>query len=100
MNYLLNFEHYNFSTWFYNTFGNVLLFLPLGILVSLVFIDVKYLSQVIYLSLFISVSVETTQYITTLGVFDVDDIILNTLGSILGFMILVFIKNKRLKFFN
>ncbi|MEH6944090.1 VanZ family protein [Bacillus sp. JJ722] len=92
INYLLNFEHYNFNTWFYNTFGNVLLFLPLGILISLVFVNVKHFSQVMYLSLFVSFSVEVAQYITALGVFDVDDIILNTLGSILGFLILVCIK--------
>jgi glycopeptide antibiotics resistance protein len=97
INYLLNFEHYNFNTWFYNTFGNLLLFLPLGILISLVFVNVKHLNQVMYISLFVSFSVEIIQYATILGVFDVDDIILNTLGSIIGFLILVFIKNKKLK---
>ncbi|PEM26525.1 VanZ family protein [Bacillus pseudomycoides] len=97
-NYLLNFDHYNFSTWFYNTFGNVLLFLPLGILITLVFVDLKHFRHVIYLSLFVSLIIEIAQFFTTLGVLDVDDIILNTLGSILGFLILVLIKNKKLKY--
>jgi glycopeptide antibiotics resistance protein len=95
INYLVNFEHYNFITWFYNTFGNILLFFPLGILISLFFVSVNRFTQVMYLSIFVSFSIEITQYITTLGVFDVDDVILNTLGSILGFSILLFVRKRR-----
>ncbi|WP_461178319.1 VanZ family protein [Virgibacillus ainsalahensis] len=36
------------------------------------------------------------QYVTQLGVFDVDDIILNTLGGYLGFLILVLFKKRSL----
>ncbi|MCJ0930510.1 VanZ family protein [Virgibacillus halodenitrificans] len=34
------------------------------------------------------------QCVTQLGVFDVDDIILNTLGGFAGFMFLVLFRNK------
>ncbi|MFC3039665.1 VanZ family protein [Virgibacillus xinjiangensis] len=33
--YLFNFHNYNFDIWFYNTFGNILLFLPIGILLPI-----------------------------------------------------------------
>ncbi|MFC3041456.1 VanZ family protein [Virgibacillus xinjiangensis] len=44
--------------------------------------------------LLFSFSIEILQYVTQLGVFDVDDIILNTLGGYLGFLIFVLFKNR------
>jgi glycopeptide antibiotics resistance protein len=85
LTYLLNFQHYNFDTWFLNTVGNILLFLPLGILLPLTFNYVKRLPQIIFVSIIISLTIEVTQYITNLGVFDIDKTILNTLGCMLGF---------------
>jgi glycopeptide antibiotics resistance protein len=92
INYLVNFEHYNFGIWFYNTFGNIILFLPLGILITSVFLNVKYFIQVFYLSFFVSLGIELIQYLTKLGVFDVDDIILNITGSLIGFSILSLVR--------
>ncbi len=85
--YVLNFEHYNLSTLFYNIFGNVLIFVPLGILVPSIYPNINRYLQIIYISFLISVTLEGLQYITSLGVFDIDDIILNVIGGILGFYI-------------
>ncbi|MGG3575314.1 VanZ family protein [Bacillus gobiensis] len=95
-NYLLNFEQYNFRTWFNNTFGLVLLFIPFGLLIPLVFADIKHAAQMMYLSFLVSLSLEIAQYITVLGVFDIDDVILNTFGGMLGFLIITqLIKRKK-----
>jgi glycopeptide antibiotics resistance protein len=40
----------------------------------------------------VSLGYETTQLLTGLGVFDVDDLILNTAGSFVGFLLFVIIK--------
>ncbi|MEC0345426.1 VanZ family protein [Peribacillus frigoritolerans] len=95
--YFFNFQHYNFETWFYNTFGTILVFMPLGILLPLVFVNLRNLTLIVLLSLLVSLIIETIQFVTLLGVFDVDDILLNTFGSILGFLIFTLIikKNKR-----
>ncbi len=95
--YFFNFQHYNFDTWFYNTFGTILVFIPLGILLPLVFVNLRNMTLIVLLSLVVSLIIETIQYVTLLGVFDVDDILLNTFGSILGFLIFTLIikKSKR-----
>jgi glycopeptide antibiotics resistance protein len=84
--YLLNFSSYNFDTWFYNTLGIILLFLPVGILLSLLLPKIAKVWSIIIVLLF-DLIIETMQYITQLGVFDVDDIILSTFGGFLGILI-------------
>lgn len=66
-----------------NILGNVLLFLPFGIMACYI-LKIKRVSTMIILSLISSFSIEITQlYIGR--VFDVDDVILNVLGSVIGF---------------
>ncbi|WP_117170134.1 VanZ family protein [Paraliobacillus sediminis] len=83
--YILNFHHYNFDTWFYNTIGNVLMFIPLGFLLPLTFNNFKRFTQIISTSIILSFAIELTQYLTKLGVFDIDKIILNFIGCLIGF---------------
>jgi len=98
---LFNFHQYNFNTWFYNTIGNILLFIPLGILLPLVFANIKRFIQIFFLLFMGSFTIEILQYVTLLGVFDIDDIILNILGGILGYLILILIvKMKKKSLFN
>lgn len=75
--------------------GNVLAFVPLGILVPLLLRD-RLPSGIIVLlcSLLLSLGYEVTQLLTGIGIFDVDDLLLNTLGGVagyIGFAISVFI---------
>ncbi|MGM0867535.1 MAG: VanZ family protein [Bacillota bacterium] len=95
--YLFNFHSYNFDTWFYNTFGVVLLFVPLGFLLPVVLKNVQSLRRVISVSVCVSIFIEATQYITNLGVFDIDDIILNTIGTVLGFLLFTLYSLKKKK---
>ena len=70
-----------------NVIGNTLIFVPFG---ALLFIFSKKLAKfhnTVFLSLLLSLAIETTQYFTRVGVFDVDDIMLNTLGGIIGWII-------------
>ena len=70
-----------------NVIGNTLIFVPFG---ALLFIFSKKLAKfhnTVILSLLLSLIIETTQYFTRVGVFDVDDIILNTLGGVIGWII-------------
>ncbi|QOR65951.1 VanZ family protein [Cytobacillus suaedae] len=92
--YLINIQNYNFDTWFYNTFGTVLLFVPIGILILLLFSKLKAGIALVVILIF-SLFIETVQYITKLGVFDVDDIILNTSGVLLGILICSFLKKRK-----
>ncbi|MCA1065657.1 VanZ family protein [Rossellomorea sp. AcN35-11] len=93
MGYVLHIDHYNVDTWFYNTFGIVILFMPLGFLLPYVFSNLNTLTYVLYFSLVLSMSIEAFQFLTKLGVLDVDDVILNSLGASLGYLIF---KSKKL----
>ncbi|WP_407270739.1 VanZ family protein [Radiobacillus sp. PE A8.2] len=83
--YILNLHHYNFDTWFYNTIGNVLMFIPLGFLLPLTSNNFKRFTQTIVTSVILSFSIEFTQYLAKLGVFNIDKIILNFIGCSIGF---------------
>ena len=68
-----------------NILGNVLLFLPFGFFVGY-FIKVKKVSVMLLLTFIVSLSIETIQL--SIGrVFDGDDVILNVLGGLIGFIL-------------
>lgn len=78
---------YDFGSYLFykNILGNMLLFMPFGLFVGY-FLKVKKTYVIVILSLIASVAIETTQL--AIGrVFDVDDVILNVLGSVVGFAI-------------
>ncbi|KAB1503904.1 VanZ family protein [Corynebacterium sp. 320] len=66
-----------------NTFGNILLFLPLGFLLMNLHRR-SSLRVVALIGLAISLSIETLQYIFALGYSDIDDVLFNTLGAVCG----------------
>lgn len=85
--YANGFHHYNFDTWFFNLFGNVLLFVPLGFLLPILFVKTRRFSAIITWSILASLTIELTQLGTRLGYFDVDDLILNALGGVIGYVV-------------
>ncbi|WP_157801893.1 VanZ family protein [Gracilibacillus salitolerans] len=93
--YLFNYNSYNPNIWFYNTFGNILLFVPMGILLPILSTKLTRLLLTIGITFLLSLTIEIIQLVTQLGVFDVDDILLNTLGGYVGFLIFVLFKNKK-----
>jgi glycopeptide antibiotics resistance protein len=78
----LRFPQLSFS-WLYD-FANIAAFVPFGILIPLLFrVDFKK-----FITFFIAaiLLLETLQSLTFLGTFDIDDVISNTLGAIVGFI--------------
>jgi glycopeptide antibiotics resistance protein len=73
---------------FYKDFiGNIILFIPLPFILFY-FFGVKTFSRLLLFSIASSVSVETVQYILNIGVADIDDVFLNTIGALMGILIL------------
>jgi glycopeptide antibiotics resistance protein len=83
-NYIVSFHHFNFDIWVINLFGNVAAFVPFGFLAPLLFARLWSAVRVISLFFMLLLAVETIQFITQVGSFDVDDIILNMVGVMIG----------------
>ena len=66
-----------------NLIGNTLLFAPAGILLPCTFQRLYRFKNFLITLLFILVSVEIVQLLTQSGSFDIDDIILNSIGAVL-----------------
>jgi glycopeptide antibiotics resistance protein len=72
------------KSFFYNVIGNIVLFIPFGYFVS-DYLNAKKTSQIFLASIVISLTAELIQF--KIGrAFDVDDIILNVVGSLIGFL--------------
>lgn len=68
-----------------NLAGNVGVFIPLGLAVPLLFERYQRFFQVALLSFEISLMAEVIQLVTKVGCFDVDDLLLNTVGGCIGY---------------
>ncbi|WP_410511697.1 VanZ family protein [Paenibacillus sp. BR2-3] len=93
--YIIHREHFNFDTWVKNLFGNIVLFIPMGLFMPVlnqrlgkIFIFIGAAAAILFL-------VELVQLLTRVGSFDVDDIILNTLGAVIGFFFTRLVLNGR-----
>lgn len=78
---------YNITSrlFFKNVLGNMIMFLPFGFFVSY-YLKSERLTLPVFLILIASISIEVVQLLIG-RVFDVDDIILNILGGLLGYLI-------------
>ena len=82
--------HYNlgFFAMFTNLFGNVLIFVPFGFFLPMGSRQRSFFGTAFY-SFGLSLCVEVFQFITKVGSFDVDDLLLNTIGGICGYILFV-----------
>jgi len=69
-----------------NIFGNVACFMPFGFVLPILSNKQRNIFKVTFLSFLCSVTVELIQLVSKLGSCDVDDVILNTLGGLLGYI--------------
>lgn len=84
LNYIQNSNHIGFDVLLYNLVGNVAAFMPLGFLLPLAFR--RFNAVKTYLVAFTLIFLaEVLQLVSRRGVFDVDDLLLNMLGSIIGY---------------
>lgn len=68
-----------------NLLGNVVMFVPLGLFLPLIFTKLRKLWRTMLSAALLITAVEITQLFTLVGSCDVDDLILNLLGAILGY---------------
>lgn len=69
-----------------NLFGNVLIFMPFGFFLPMAS-RFRSVFATVFWSFILSLAVEMFQFITKVGCFDVDDLLLNTVGGIIGHII-------------
>lgn len=70
-----------------NIGGNMAAFMPFGCLASCLFHPKEKWYLIVLLSFELSFCVEILQLCTKLGCFDVDDLLLNTLGGFIGYLL-------------
>src|SRR5690606_29547924 len=88
-------ENGNISYLFIEVFGNICMFIPIGFFLPLLWKRFKNPFLTVIVCLLISFGIETIQLILPRGT-DVDDIILNTSGGLIGY-ILYSVQKSRLK---
>lgn len=71
---------------FTNLFGNILIFVPYGFFVAMASRYRGFWKTFLY-SFGLCLGVEIFQLVTRVGSFDVDDILLNTLGGVIGYIV-------------
>ena len=79
---------------FTNLFGNVIIFMPFGFFMPMAS-KYRSLFSTVFYSFGLSLCVETFQLVTKVGSFDVDDMFLNTLGGIAGYICVCMAKGVR-----
>jgi hypothetical protein len=67
-----------------NILGNIVALVPFGFLYSFVFAKINWKNRLI-LSLVVGSVIEGTQVLLHVGIFDIDDVLLNGLGVLIGF---------------
>ena len=83
--YIRYFHNFTFWNGMANLYGNLLAFIPLGILFPLCYGRENRKWKTFLFAVLFVVSIELFQLISAFGVFDVDDILLNVLGCMLGY---------------
>ena len=71
---------------FYNLAGNIVLFIPFGILLPFLWRPLRSFWRICIIALFIPLFIEGTQYFIGRSV-DIDDVILNTCAIIFGYFV-------------
>lgn len=73
-----------------NIVGNVAAFVPFGVFLPIFSARSRKLWRTVYYSFELSLLVEVLQLVFRVGSFDVDDLLLNTVGGMLGFLVYAF----------
>ena len=71
----------------YNSFGNVLCFVPFGFLSPFVFAKKQTFGRVLLAGLIFSLFIETMQFLLETGVSDIDDVFFNSCGAAIGYFL-------------
>ena len=96
-NYIRNLNVSNIIPFAVNIIGNIAVFIPFGIIMQIIVPGQKRNKTIFVISfgaLLLSLSIELIQYIMSVGVLDVDDLILNTLGALIGYVAYTIVRRK------
>ena len=74
----------------FNLMGNVIPFIPFGVLLPMISEKANSFIRVLFIGMGFVLFVEVFQFFTRLGSFDVDDVILNMFGILIGYLIVWF----------
>lgn len=70
-----------------NIFGNILAFAPFGFLLPIITPENRKWIKLALITFLFSLTIELLQLVFKVGIFDVDDLLMNTLGGLLGYFI-------------
>ena len=84
---------------FLNLVGNVLAFVPFGAILPVLNSRTRGFFRIGVMTFEFSLLVETIQLISKVGSFDVDDLLLNTLGGLLGYVAFAVCNHMRRKIY-
>ena len=88
--YIEAWNNYSKSYW-RNIILNILMFVPFGFLLPLFSDRFKKFYWTLSLGFLFTFGIEATQYITKRGIFEVDDIMNNWIGAIIGYSLVMFL---------
>lgn len=73
---------------FYNVIGNCIWFVPLGLLLPAIYRDYRgRCGRVVFIGMVVSTLIEILQFVFCTGVTDIDDVIFNSLGTAMGYLL-------------
>lgn len=75
-----------------NIVGNIVMFMPIGFLIPLLWDKLNSFKNVVLFGFATSLLIELTQLFLIRGT-DIDDLILNTVGAVLGYLVFIIFKN-------
>ena len=73
-----------------NIGGNIVVFVPYGLLLPLAFNRMREVRKLLLAVFLTSLCFESIQLVFDVGSFDVDDLVLNTLGGTIGYLFFLF----------
>ena len=79
--------HYSFGGFIINNIGNIILFVPFGFLLALKFRNIDSVTKAYLVGAILSITIEIFQLFIPNRWTDIDDIILNTLGTGIGYIL-------------
>jgi glycopeptide antibiotics resistance protein len=74
-----------------NVFGNIIAFIPLGLLAPVLYKPLRKFAYFLLSTIFTLFLVETMQVALRVGSFDVDDLLLNFIGVLTGYLVILLI---------
>ena len=77
-----------------NLAGNVAVFVPFGMWLPILAVPARKGYHLVFYTFLFSLMIESVQLLFRVGSFDVDDLFLNTLGGLIGYILYCFLKRR------